>query len=241
MNGPAYRKQCRVTYLDTDCFGRCRPSSLLAFAQSAAGEHCALLDAGWEVLQRRGLFWAVIRHRMQISRLPKEGETVTVETWPMPATRAAFPRSTVAYDEHGAEVFRAVSLWVLMDTESRSLVVPGRSGVRVEGALLGSELAVPHCLMPLTPQDSVVRTVRYSQLDQNGHMNNARYLDWICDLLPAAFHKEHPIRDLTVCYLSEAREGQAVRLGWELTEGGILQVDARAENDDRVFSAQVQF
>lgn len=241
MKEPIYRKQCRVTYLDTDCFDRCKPSSLLAFAQSTAGEHCELLGAGWELLQKRGLFWAVIRHRMQITRLPGDGEQITVETWPMPSTAAAFPRSTVAYDEKGSEVFRAVSLWALMDSESRALVLPGKSGVQVEGALLGSELAVPRGLMPLNAEESVLRRVQYSQLDRNLHMNNARYLDWVCDLLPAEFHKDHPIRDFTVCYISEAREGQAVALGRHLTDDGVLQVDARSESGDRVFSAQVQF
>ena len=61
----------------------------------------------------------------------------------MPTTRTAYPRSTIAYDADGKECFRAISLWVLMDTQNRSMVLPGKSGVDVAGLLRGCELAVP--------------------------------------------------------------------------------------------------
>lgn len=235
-----YQKSYTVSGMDADCFGRCRLSSLLAFAVAAAGEHSALLGAGGDVLEQEGLFWAVARNRVQITRLPMDGETITIETWPMPVTRAAFPRSTVAYDQAGEELFRSVSLWVLMDRQTRALVVPGSSHIRVDGALTGTELAVPRNLPPAVLPEKVLRKVHFSQLDRNGHMNNARYLDWVMDLLPADFHREHPVKDVTVCYLNEAREGQSVHLNWLLTPEGILQVDARSEEDQRVFSAHVQ-
>jgi acyl-ACP thioesterase len=77
-------------------------------------------------------------------------------------------------------------------------------------------------------------------------MNNTRYLDWVDDLLPGAFHRNHRLKELTLCYLSEALEGQEVTLQWGLTDG-TLQVDAHREKTDvcdkreRVFSAQVHF
>lgn len=238
---PIYRNQYKVSFLETDCTGRCRLSTLLAYSQQCAGEQCVLLGCGREALTEKGLFWAVTRLRMQVSRLPLEGETVTVETWPMPATKAAFPRSTVGYDENGGELFRAVSLWVLMDAGKRSLVLPSRSGVHVDGTVIGGELAIPGGLIPLDAPQSVTRTVRFSQLDCNGHMNNARYLDWVCDLLPAQFHAAHTPADLMICYLNEAREGQAVTLGWQMSESGDLRVDARGEEGKRIFSAQVRY
>ena len=140
-----------LTDMEVDYFGRLKLSSLLYFAQEVAGKHCILLGADYDTLARKNLFWAVTRHRVQITRLPVRGETITVETWPMPTTRVAYPRSMVAYDADGNELFRSISLWVLMNTETRAMVLPGRSGVDVEGTLLGSELTVPHSLVPAAP------------------------------------------------------------------------------------------
>ena len=244
---PIHRQQFTIDHFHVDRFGRCKPSTLLYFAQEAAESHCLILAADWQTLQEKGLFWAVIRQKVQVTRLPMSGETITVETWPMPTTRVAFPRSTVAYDENGNELFRAISLWVLMDVQSRAMVLPGKSGVLVEGTLRGNELAAPANLLPKPLEKQLLRTVRFSELDRNGHMNNTRYLDWLADLLPSAFHEGNPVREFTVCYLSEAREGEEVSLNWQLQEGPVLRVDAHRTQTDvpgqkqAVFSAQMQF
>ena len=124
-----FRQQYTLTDNLTDPFGRAKPSALFSFVQDAAGQHCLSLGADWETLQKKNLFWAVTRTRVQITRLPRSGETIHVETWPMPTSRVAYPRSVVAYDEAGQEIFRAISLWCLMDTKSRAMVQATRYSV----------------------------------------------------------------------------------------------------------------
>ena len=245
--GPIYSQTFTLTDMDVDCFGRMKLSTLLTCAQEVAGKHSALLGADYDTLLEKQLFWAVSRHKVQITRLPLLGETITVQTWPMPTTRVAYPRSMVALDENGEELFRSISLWVLMDMQNRAMVLPGKSGVEVAGTLTGSELALPHSLAPKTMSSTTQRTVTYTCLDRNGHMNNTRYLDWVEDLLPSAFHKEHIPKELVICYANEARESQVLHLNWELSQEGILLVDAHREDTlvpdkkHRVFSAQVLY
>ena len=242
-----YQKQFQITDLHLDCFQRIKPSVLLYFAQEVATDHAAQLGTDWETLAHKHLFWAVIRHKVQITRLPQSGETITVETWPLPATRVAYPRATIAFDAQGKELFRTMALWVLMDTQTRSMILPGKSGVDVPGIVRGLEADTPGSIVPKVLANAVSHTVSYTLLDRNGHMNNTRYLDWVDDLLPADFHKDHPAKEFTVCYLAEAREGQCLTLDWELSETGLLSVEThRPKQDDsgrqeRVFAAQIQF
>lgn len=244
---PIYSQTFTLTDMDVDCFGRMKLSTLLTCAQEVAGKHSALLGADYDTLLKKQLFWAVSRHKVQITRLPLLGETITVQTWPMPTTRVAYPRALAAFDAQGNELFRSISLWVLMDIENRNMVLPGKSGVEVNGTLTGGELAVPHSLVPKDLTTTTERTVTYTCLDRNGHMNNTRYLDWVEDLLPSVFHKEHIPKELVICYANEAREGQVLHLNWELSQEGSLQVDAHREDTlvpgkkQRVFSAQVLF
>ncbi len=241
-----YRQNFSVDDLAVDCFGRLKPSMLLYYMQEVAGNHFSLLEDRENPIAQKHLFWAVSRHRVFVERLPKLGETVTVETWPMPTTRVAYPRAMAMYDGEGNLLARSISLWVLMDLNSRAMVLPGKSGVTVEGIARGNEPEIPKSLMFRDLPNTAANTVTYSLLDINGHMNNTRYLDWVDDLLPGAFHRDHRLKELTLCYLSEALEGQEVTLQWGLTEG-TLQVDAHREKTDvcgkkeRVFSAQVQF
>ena len=239
---PIYRKNFSIGTADADCFGRLKPSALLSMIQEAAGWQCHDLGFGWEQLASQGLFWAVTRHHVQISRLPRVETTVCVETWPGITSRVAYPRSSIGYDRDGNELFRVMSLWVLMDLNSRNLVLPGKSGIIVDGTVRGGELAVPGSLAPVQLNSTIQRQVVFTELDRNGHMSNTRYLDWTADLLPSRFHQDHPIRDFTVCYLSEAREGERVDLHYELSPEGQLRVEAtRASQTHRIFAVRAAF
>ena len=243
---PIYIKEYEVSPVAVDQFGRLKASRLLAFLQDVAGEHSAVLGTDQKSLTDKNLFWAVIRHRVQITRLPQSGEKLRLETWPMPTTRTAYPRSTIAYDAAGNECFRSISLWILMDAASRAMVLPGKSGVQVGGLLRGCELQAPSSLIPREMGECETRTVRYTDLDINGHMNNCRYLDWVEDLLPGAFHERHEIREFTLCYMSEVREKEEVTLHWDMSDEAVLTVEAvRTEGEgssvhSRVFSARVE-
>lgn len=226
-----YRETFTLKSTDCDRFGRLKPGALLSLMQEVAGEHCRGTDVEWTALARRGLFFAITRTHVQITRLPGARERVTLETWPGKTSRVAYPRNTIAYDEQGRELFRAISLWVLMDVNSRAMVTPGKSGVDFDGWELGGELPVPTSIGLKELGHSLDRTVSFTELDVNGHMNNTHCMDWVQDLLPSGFHADHPIRDFTVCYLSEAREGDRVRLAYELSGDGALLVNSFATED----------
>lgn len=246
MTNPIYQQTFFIGNDDVDCFGRLKPSKLLYFIQEVAGNHFATLEDRENPIKDRNLFWAVSRHRLMVERMPRLGETVTVETWPMPTTRVAYPRAMAMYDTEGHLLASSVSLWVLMDMQSRAMVLPGKSGVTVNGLERGSEPAGPKSLMFKDLPQTTLHTVTYSLLDVNGHMNNTRYLDWVDDLIPSIYHRDHRLKELTLCYLSEALEGQKMHLSWNL-DSDCLQVDAHREKTDvpgkteRVFSAQVLF
>ena len=239
-----YTQNFTITDNCVDCFGNLKLSTLLYFAQEVAGNHFDRIAMTYDQLASRGMFWAIIRQRVSITRLPKSGETIRVETWPMPNTRVAFPRHVAAYDESGNELFRCISLWVLMDLESRSMILPGKSGIALPGTTQGNELLPPASLPAKQLLNHRNRTVCFTDLDRNGHMNNTRYLDWIADLLPSQFHRDHSPREFTVCYLSEAREGQELTLSWEFFDDGCLNLDAHrisGEKTERIFSARLQY
>ncbi len=242
-----YRQSFDIADIHLDCFGRVKPSVLLYFVQEVSGKHAALLGASWEDLAEKELFWAILRHSVQIARLPVSGERITLETWPMPTTRVAYPRAVIAYDEGGHVIFRSTAIWVLMHMRTRAMVLPGKSDVVVPGILRGTELPAPPSIAPRLLSNQSSRIVGYTELDRNCHMNNTRYLDWLDDLLSHDFHNIHPLRQMTLGYLSEAREGQLLHLNWELDETLCLTAEAVRDKEntpsdtERVFCAKLQF
>ncbi len=239
---PIYRKQYTILSTDCDPYQRIKPSAILALMQDVAVTHCQGTPVDWLSLSRRNLFFAITRQHVQITRLPRENETITLETWPGVTSRVAYPRNTIAYDAAGKELFRAISLWVLMDMTTRAMVLPGKSGVALEGSVRGGELPVPASIGLAKLEKTLQRPVYYSELDRNGHMNNCRYLDWVQDLLPSAFHREHPMAEFTICYHAEGKEGDTMTLRYELDPQGALLVNGEtADQGRRVFAVRAAY
>ena len=223
--------------------GVLKPSAVLYMCQVAAGEHCRQFSLDWDTLQKRDLFWAVIRVNVRIYRLPRLGETVRAVTWPMPTTRSAFPRTTEGYDEAGNLLFTVTNLWVLVDTKKRAMLLPGKSGVELEGITLGRELPLPGSIYPEQYPNRTPRQVRPEDIDRNGHVNNTRYIDWLFDLLG---QDEPAPKALHAVYHNEALMDDKLTLSWEKGEKtAALEIlrskEQESEKCDRIFAARVEF
>ncbi len=239
-----YTDEFTVTDLQCDRFGRLKPSAILWLVQEMAGRHCLRLGLDWDSLAAKGMFWAIIRHRVRVSQMPRKDQTIRIETWPMPTTRVAYPRNVVAFDQDGNELWRSTSIWVLMDMQTRTMILPGKNGVEVCGTLQGDELPSPGSVPPAVLSSCEGRTVRFTDLDINGHMNNCRYLDWAADLLSSQFHEAHTVQDFTLGYLSEAREGDRLQVFHELVEPDRLRLEIQRidqEKSHRIFCGDVRF
>ena len=197
---PIYQQRFQINDAAVDCFGRLKPSMLLLYAQEVAGHHSDLLHFTYDTLASKGLFWAVIRNRVQITRLPREHETITIETWPMPTTRTAYPRATVGYDADGKELFRVMGIWVLMNLKTRAMVLPGKSGIDVPGIQRENTPPAPRSLSPIREEGRCRRQVSQEDLDKNNHMNNVRYVDMFTDYIPGSL-KGQRIVSLDISYI----------------------------------------
>ena len=76
---PIYQADFKITERDVDCYGRLMPSMILFYAQQVAGMHSIQMTVGYETLEKRRMFWAVTRHKVQVTRLPRLGETIQVK------------------------------------------------------------------------------------------------------------------------------------------------------------------
>ena len=184
----------------------------------------------------------MIRTRAELFENPRPDRQILVKTWPMPTTRTAYPRCVMGYDSEGSLLFKVLSLWVLMDVNSRAMVLPGKSGVTVEGVICGGEPENPRALPVKAPERVETRVVGRAQLDRNGHMNNTRYMDWVMELV----QDDRPVKGFDLCYFNEGRLGDTVELGSALCADS-LTVDIHRQSTDapgkkeRIFAASVAF
>ena len=236
-----YENTMSIDPEDLDQNGQLKPSTVLYLAQEVAGDHAAVLGSSWDDLQKKNLFWAVIRTKAELINRPI-GTEIVLKTWPMPTSRTAYPRCVMGYDKEGNLVFKLVSLWVLMDVQTRAMVLPGKSGVEVIGTEYGTEPELPRGL-PVTQQAYTLRKiVKKCHLDKNAHMNNTRYMDWVMQQAPA----EKVVKSFELCYFNEGRLNDEMELGCTIgTDTLTVNIHRVCTGDssgkDRIFAAAVHF
>ena len=216
---------CEKTLLlsrDCDLGGLWKPSAILTAMQETAGMHSHILGCGRETLVQKGVVWVLTRCEVQMEKEARMGSRLSIETFPMPLRRWFFPRYFVFRDEEGAQVGAAGTLWVLFDLEKRCMVAPGDvAGAIPDNSDLTPPLGVPGPVPRLTTGGTLesARTPVYSELDVNGHVNNARYADWLCDALGLEIMREYRVKTMRLSYAAEIRPGQAMEL--RLTRDGL--------------------
>ncbi|MBR1409287.1 MAG: hypothetical protein IJ573_10410 [Clostridia bacterium] len=213
----------RYTVRATDCDynGRLRMDALFIMMQEGAEHNAAALGASHEQMLRRNLFFALTRMHVRITRMPRFNETVLHSTWPGIANRFFFPRYHTLTLEDGTPLAAAAGLWVTLDTEKRTVVSPVKADLGFPDT---SDLPAP-CEEPMKMPagctgEAVVsaRSPLYSDYDLNGHVNNTRYISWLCDALGKSAFDGDALSDLVVSYEKEIRD--EAPLTQQLIRGG---------------------
>lgn len=221
-----------------------RADAMLVALQDAAGEHATRLGAGFHTLLKQNLAWILTRTRLEIDACPTFLRPVTVRTWTGKERHGIYPRYFTFTDEYGQVFGRAVSLWALMELTDRRLVLPEESQIKLPADASPAPCRAPKSIR-IPEGEPAVRSTRrpvYSELDVNRHLNNTRYLSWLCDLLPASFFETKQFASLNISYLHEIRPKDEVSLSLYRTEkgccftgytGDILCFAAEAEVKDK--------
>ena len=211
------RQDFKILSSDVDLTRKIRLSTLFTRLQEAAIAHTIELGVGRDMTLDRGLLWAVTQYRLVFSRMPEYDDLVTLLSWPGKTMHLYFPRYFRLLDEKGNTLMDAVSLWVLIDEKSRSIVFPEDRGIEIPEIRTGLELPLPGRLRREEITSSHSFTVPYSYVDLNGHMNNARYYDLAQDIMPEEL-RERRLVSLMSEYIGEARLGDTLSAGYALSE-----------------------
>ena len=203
-----------VRATECDVFKRMRPDALFIAMQEGGQQHATLLNLGHDEMLSRGMFFVLARIHVHFSRAPRCGEKVVHTTWPGMNNRFFCPRYHIFTLEDGTPLACAGALWVILDVEQRKIV--SSKAVQLpfpDTSDLAAPIDLPNRLPQLgTATASFARTPMYSDYDINGHVNNARYISWLCDALGNTVLADRYPCDLTAGYEKEIRTDDPLRL-----------------------------
>lgn len=238
MPGVFYQK-VPLHFYDCDAFQRLKLSALLKYLSDTADIHYQTKGFGHDVLWEQDMAFLLAGESILISRLPQEAETLQIATWEHGVKGARYFRYFAVLDEQGETVITAETVWLLCNPSTRRILRPGSYDFHMTlHPEYQPELPPVAKLtrgMEMEPAGS--RVVRYSDLDVNGHVYNATYADFACDMLDWQ-ELQHQPAAFRINFDAEASYGEELQLFRAKRENAIYCA-ARKEDGTLCFEAEL--
>lgn len=203
-----YSFDSRIRFSEADQNGYLTLNHLVDYFQDCCIFHSEDVGLGMSTAEDKNKVWMLIGWQIEINRLPKYTEKVTISTWPYSFVRFKGGRNFTMTDEAGNVLARADSQWVYINLETG---LPERVFDRM-GEIFGVgeplEIGIDKKKVRI-PEDCEVKEpllVRKEHLDTNRHVNNGQYIMMAADLIP----ENVKIHQVKVEYKNQAKLGDTI-------------------------------
>jgi acyl-ACP thioesterase len=232
-----FKKNYHVDLRDVDFTKKLKLSALFNYLQEISSLHVDNLGIGIETIEKRcGVTWILMRAKAEVIRYPSWNEYITIETWPQKPKKLEFERDFIVRDAEGNIIIRIVSMWIIIDIKTRELKKSEMIDINYppffeERAITNHRLGK---IKPFEhPQIAYKKLICYSDIDINGHINNAKYIDFATDCFTVGKHMQYYIKSIQINYIREALPGDNLTFYTDISElnsnmvyiGGIKESD----------------
>lgn len=245
MEGPKiYEKSVLINSRDVDGAGHCKASALLGYLQDASAEHTSLCGCGRkEMVERCNVFWMLTRVQFQLTSPIRWLDRLTIRTGHRQGKGMLLYRDYELLVED-REVGYACALWVLSDLDDRKLLNVSQTPIPELTATAGGLVPRIRRLTALHPPKEMTvveeRTMRYSDTDVNGHVNNTKYADFACDAMEL-FRRDPEcyLSGLEITYHQECLPGEGIQIS-KAEEENIGFVHGEGDGATARFDVRIQ-
>ena len=217
-----YIEKYNVRWHDTDANREVHPSGVLMFMQETGNRQFEAAGRPLDAIRdEEGVGFILSRIAIDMSEPIHAYEDIFVETFTCPSRGFTFPRG-FEIKRKGRIVARAMSQWALVRVADRSLVRADDFPLTFGDE---AELILKMPLRFRMPRDLAwecvgERTIAFSDIDYNMHMNNTKYPDMLCDYVPDMLGKF--VSGFSLSYLHEAAYGDVLTIFRAESENGYL-------------------
>ena len=206
-------------------FTQCTPGGYLKYTdlcnilQLTASAHSEVGGISFYDMQKFHQAWVLSRMRVEITNLPKSGDTVTVTTW---INSLENSRSVRALEMHvnGKKIVGSETFWAVFNTKARR---PEGLALPFEHFELFPEKRATiegFSKITINPEKESVfeKTVYLSDLDIVNHVNNVKYLEWSLDHVEPKRILNQEIESFEMNFMKELSLGDTVIIHESETE-----------------------
>lgn len=214
--GLKYTESHKVTYYECDLQQKATLPMMISMAIVASETQNNRLNANDPMyVYNKGLGWVITQHEIEVSRYPEQNELVYVTTEADTYNKYFCYRNFYIHDVEGNELFKMNSVFVLMDLKERHIVAVTDDIIGVYQAEKTIKIRRFDPIPKLQAPQSQQYRVRFSDIDGNGHVNNAKYADWFMDVLGFSFLTQFEPEYVLIKFDHEVDYGNVIESKWE--------------------------
>ena len=216
--GLTYQMKMKIPFDMADMNGHIKlPDVILLSLQVSGMQSIELGVSDKTILEDYNLVWIITDYDIEVVRLPRFAEEITIETEALSYNRLFCYRRFTIYDEEGRELIHMIATFVLMDRDSRKVHAVEPEIVAPYQSDFDKKLIRGPKYESLEEPISKDYHVRFYDLDMNGHVNNSKYLDWIFEVMGADFLTQYIPKKINLKYVKEVRQGGVITSAVERT------------------------
>jgi len=216
--GLTYQMKMKIPFDMADMNGHIKlPDVILLSLQVSGMQSIELGVSDKTILEDYNLVWIITDYDIEVVRLPRFAEEITIETEALSYNRLFCYRRFTIYDEAGQELIHMMATFVLMDRDSRKVHAVEPEIVAPYQSDFDKKLIRGPKYESLNEPISKYYHVRFYDLDMNGHVNNSKYLDWIFEVMGADFLTQYIPKKINLKYVKEVRPGGVITSAVERT------------------------
>ncbi|CAG5443330.1 acyl-ACP thioesterase [Streptococcus pneumoniae] len=216
--GLTYQMKMKIPFDMADMNGHIKlPDVILLSLQVSGMQSIELGVSDKAILEDYNLVWIIAEYDIEVVRLPRFAEEITIETEALSYNRLFCYRRFTIYNEAGQELIHMMATFVLMDRDSRKVHAVEPEIVAPYQSDFDKKLIRGPKYESLEEPISKDYHVRFYDLDMNGHVNNSKYLDWIFEVMGADFLTHYIPKKINLKYVKEVRPGGVITSAVERT------------------------
>jgi medium-chain acyl-[acyl-carrier-protein] hydrolase len=211
-----------------DCFllnhqGKASLLTYFNLMQEAALRHAKNLGFGKNNMESMGLFWVLTRMGLIIEKNTFWDDIITVTTWSRGVIGPYSYREFLFHNKKGELIAKASSSWALLSSKTRRPVILDKPEIvndKSEPNLSNNIELIKISNTEINFTEQINHKVLNTDLDINGHANNAKYVEWIYNSLPLNFFDQKERIHFQINYLGEAHLNDSIVISNTLSEIG---------------------
>ncbi len=239
-------KKYNILTFYTDYKNKITPKNLIGLFQEIATVQSDQLKVGRKYMSNEDLLWVLIKYDIEIIRMPKYPEKITIETYAMYTRKFYVYRKFKVYDEDNNLITKAYSAWSLVNKKTKHLEKMPKELMKAYGCFNNSskEKAKFENIKSVKNPNLIKKfSIRYTDIDHNLHVNNTNYISWAINSVPKDIVIDWNLKKISIIYRKEGKYGDdiTVETGVDKSDSVLCSHDIKDQSGDIICQIQTKW